>query len=165
MMTKERYQAMQRWFRARPAVLKLLVLSAKVLTALVYIIYVGLELWLLLRRDGRLVRCTLVPALVFLGGSALRRGINAPRPYEVFGISPLVNKQTKGQSFPSRHVFCGSVIAVCCLWVSPPLGVFAAILAVLIAASRVLTGVHFPKDVLAGLIFGFSAGIFGFFLV
>lgn len=165
MMTKERYQAMEDWFRARPGVLRLLILAAKGLTALVYIIYVGLELWLLLNRDGRLLRCTLIPALVFLGGSALRSAINAPRPYEVFGMPPLAKKRTKGQSFPSRHVFCGSVIAAACLWVSLPLGVFAVAVVLLIAASRVLLGVHFPKDVLAGLFLGFSAGIFGFFLV
>lgn len=165
MMTKERYQAMQHWFRAHPIALGLLTLTAKGLTALVYIIYVGTELWLLLQRDGRLVRCTLVPMLVFVGGSTLRRSINAPRPYEVFGIPPLVSKETKGQSFPSRHVFCGSVIAVSCLWLNRPLGIFTATIALLIAASRVLTGVHFPKDVIAGLIFGFSAGFLGFFVL
>lgn len=165
MMNRERYQAMLNWLRARPAAARALTLAAKGLTALVYLIYVLLELWLLLRRDGRLLRCTLVPGLVFLGGSALRRAINAPRPYEVFGLPPLVKKETRGQSFPSRHVFCAGVIALACLWVSQPLGIFMVAVALLIAASRVLTGVHFPKDVFAGLVLGFSAGIFGFFLV
>ena len=41
------------------------------------------------------------------------------------------------------------------MWV--PLGVAACLLAAVVAVTRVLTGVHYPSDVLAGLAFGAGA--------
>ena len=48
---------------------------------------------------------------------------------------------------------CGT----CC----PPLGAVLAVLAVIIAVSRVVTGVHFVSDVLAGLAFGLVFAVAG----
>ena len=44
---------------------------------------------------------------------------------------------------------------------SLPLGVVLAVLAVLIAVSRVITGVHYISDVLAGLAFGSGFALVG----
>ena len=62
---------------------------------------------------------------------------------------------------PSRHRFSAAAIAVTACSVSVPLGVLLCILAVGIALTRVLTGVHYPSDVLAGLAFGGIAAVLG----
>ena len=40
----------------------------------------------------------------------------------------------------------------------------ACLLAAVVAVTRVLTGVHYPSDVLAGLTFGAGAAVIGFLL-
>ena len=47
----------------------------------------------------------------------------------------------------------------------PALAAVLAALALVIAVSRVLTGAHYPSDVLAGLVFGGTAAWLGFALV
>ena len=99
------------------------------------------------------------------GEWTLRRCIDRPRPYEALGFAPLFPKQTRGQSFPSRHCFSAAGIAVAAAFVSAPLAAVLAALACLIAATRVLTGVHYPSDVLAGLAFGALSAAAGFALL
>ncbi len=164
-MTRQRYQALMEFWAKQPGLGRLVSRVASLLTGSVYLGYTLALGILALGRDPRLIRMTLVPLVVFLGGTALRRAINAPRPYEVYGIPPLTHKDTKGQSFPSRHVFSAGVIAVGFAWLCPAWGWAAFLVAGAIALCRVLTGVHFPRDVLGGLVLGAGAGWLGFFLI
>ena len=91
----------------------------------------------------------------------LRAAINRPRPYEALNFTPLFPKDTKGQSMPSRHCFSAAAIAGTAWYVLPPLGAVLAVLGVLIAISRVVTGVHYISDVLAGLAFGSVFAVLG----
>lgn len=164
-MNRERYRALMAFWQDRPGAARLLKRGSKALTGAVYLAYILAELWLMFRWDPRLWRMTLVPLAVFLGGTVLRRAINAPRPYEVFDTPPLTHKETRGQSFPSRHVFSAAVIGVGFGWLCPPWGWAALGVAAAIALARVLTGVHFPRDVAAGLVLGGALGWLGFFLI
>ena len=126
---------------------------------------VALLLFLLLTRDPRLLRAVITPGVAFVALTLLRKWCNAPRPYEVLDITPLILKDTRGNSFPSRHVFSVFVIDMAFWWIFPPLGgVFLAV-GVLIALIRVIGGVHFPRDVLAGAIMGAACGAVGFWLI
>ena len=71
--------------------------------------------------------------------------------YTALGFTPLFPKDKTGQSMPSRHCFSAAAIAGTAWYVLPPLGAVLAVLGVLIAISRVVTGVHYISDVLAGL--------------
>ena len=93
--------------------------------------------------------------------AALRAAINRPRPYTKYGFVPLFPKDKTGQSMPSRHCFSAAAIAATVWYVLPPLGAVLAVLAVIIAVSRVVTGVHFVSDVLAGLAFGLVFAVAG----
>ena len=104
------------------------------------------------------------PAAVFVLGTLLRAAINRPRPYETLNFTPLFSKDTKGQSMPSRHCFSAAAIVAAAFTVWVPLGVAACLLAAVVAVTRVLTGVHYPSDVLAGLAFGAGAAVIGFLL-
>ena len=141
------------------------VLSTKLLPGIVYAAYPLMLLWLLVFQRQELLRAILVPAIGFLATTWLRAWINAPRPYEQLDIPHISKKDTVGKSFPSRHAACAAVIAVTALHALPPLGIALSIVALLIALSRVLAGVHFLKDVLSGLLLGGVIGWLGMYLI
>lgn len=159
------YQAVFRWFNDRPAARAALRAVSGGAVAGVYALYIGLLAWLAFTRQPLLLPMAGVPAAVFGLGTLLRRAINRPRPYEALGFAPLFPKDTRGQSFPSRHCFSAAGIAVSAWYFAPALAAVLAALALVIAVSRVLTGAHYPSDVLAGLVFGGAAAWLGFALV
>ena len=57
-----------------------------------------------------------------------------------------------------------SVIAVTALFTAPALGWVLLIVSLLIALSRVMAGVHYVKDVLAGWLLGAAVGLLGFLI-
>jgi len=106
----------------------------------------------------------LVPALGFLLLTLVRKWINQPRPYETWEIVPLLDKDSHGNSMPSRHVFSATIISVACLHASLPVGLVLLVLSAFLGFVRVLGGVHYPKDVLVGYACGLLLGIL-FFIV
>lgn len=156
-MTAEQYAALSAPFRGGKRE-KALLLANRLLTWLCYAAYPALLAGLALGRDGRVWRALLVPAIAFALLSLVRKAINAPRPYEALDIDPIIKKDTRGKSMPSRHVFSIFVIAMTFLWVLPWLGIALLALGALLAAARVAGGVHFPRDVLAGAAAGILCG-------
>lgn len=127
--------------------------------ALIYFIYPFYLFILGFKRDSRFWKLLLIPGISFVLLSLVRKWINAPRPYEVLDIVPIINKDTKGSSFPSRHVFSAFIIAMTLYYISMPMGIFLMFLGTLLAIVRVLAGVHFPRDVIVGGIIGILTGI------
>ena len=103
-----------------------------------------------------------VPATGFVILSLLRKKINAPRPYEVWEIVPLLDRDSPGQSMPSRHVFSATIISMACLHASLTMGMICLTLSAFLGLVRVLGGVHFPKDVVVGYICGLVWGVIFF---
>ena len=103
-----------------------------------------------------------VPASGFVILSLLRKKLNAPRPYEVWEIVPLLDRDSPGQSMPSRHVFSATIISMTCLHASLSVGVILLVLSALLGLVRVLGGVHYPKDVLIGYACGLVWGVIFF---
>lgn len=103
-----------------------------------------------------------ISATGFVILSLLRKKINAPRPHEEWDIKPLLDRDSPGQSMPSRHVFSASIISMACLHASLSVGVILLILSVFLGLVRVLGGVHYPKDVLVGYICGLVWGVIFF---
>jgi undecaprenyl-diphosphatase len=69
--------------------------------------------------------------------------------------TPLVPCPEVGDwSFPSNHAAVAGAVAVAVLWSAVRLGVAVLVLAAAAAASRVVVGVHFPHDVVAGFLLG-----------
>lgn len=164
-MTAQQYETWTRPLRQRPLLTKAALCINKVLTALVYIAYPLLLIGLLLQTDQRFLTVLLTPAISFVLVSFFRSRVNAPRPYEQLDIQPLIHKDTRGHSFPSRHVFSSAVISCAFLSVSPVLGAIFLIITALLAVIRVLGGVHFPRDVIAGFCIGLIFGWIGFVLL
>ena len=103
-----------------------------------------------------------VPASGFVILSLLRKKINAPRPYEVWEIVPLLDRDSPGQSMPSRHVFSATIISMACLHASLSVGLILLILSAILGLVRILGGVHYPKDVLVGYACGLVWGVIFF---
>ena len=103
-----------------------------------------------------------VPASGFVILSLLRKKINAPRPYEVWEIVPLLDRDSPGQSMPSRHVFSATIISMACLHASLSVGLILLILSAILGLVRILGGVHYPKDVVVGYMCALVWGVLFF---
>jgi membrane-associated phospholipid phosphatase len=94
-------------------------------------------------------------ALVALGiGQLIGSAIDRARPYETLtGVHVLVDKTTDF-SFPSDHATVVGAVAVGLLFANRRWGTIAAVLALVMAFTRVYVGAHYPSDVLGGLALG-----------
>lgn len=159
MMTAERYEHWSAWWRAHAGALKALLAVNKGLKYLGYLMYPLLLVLVALFDLPSLPKLVVVPLLGFLVVSGFRSAFDAPRPYELLDIDPLIVKSTVGQSMPSRHLFSMTMIAMCWLYWCAPVGVILLLLCVVMACIRVVGGVHFPRDVLAGALGGIILGL------
>ena len=163
-MTAQQYERISAPFRT-PGRARALSAVNKLLTGFCYCVYPILLVCLLASGDGRIWRAFFVPAVSFVLLSIVRDRLNAKRPYEILDIAPIILKNTKGHSMPSRHVFSMFVIAMTFLWISPVFGAILLLCGVLLALVRVVGGVHFPRDVAVGALVGILCGVIGFWLI
>ncbi|MBO4365673.1 MAG: phosphatase PAP2 family protein, partial [Eggerthellaceae bacterium] len=157
-MYQEFYERISRPFRA-PGARRAIAAIDKTLVVVVAVTFLGIGVWLALHQDVRVVRYLAVCAVSFAALSALRAKLNRPRPYEAFDIDPLIRKETRGKSFPSRHVFSAAMIACALLWLNTWLGIAGFIATAALGVLRVIEGVHFPRDIVAGALLGIACGI------
>ena len=164
-MKKEFYDKLAEPFERDEGRRKGLLKLNTVITNLVYAVYPALLVVSLFMRDKSFFKVLLVPAISFLLVTLFRKMCHAQRPYEVWGVSPLIPKETKANSFPSRHVFSIYMIAMAAGYLWWPLAILLFVAGVFLAAARVIGRVHFLKDVIAGAILGVGLGIVGFYVV
>ena len=161
------YERISAPFRQSERRLRALHLADRALPAVFYVAYPLLIAMLALNAPAEgsapfhplLIPCLVLPAAGFAMVSVLRRLINAPRPYEALRIEPLVPKDTQGQSCPSKHAFSSMMIALCWVRFSPVAGALLVTLALGVAIERVIAGVHFPRDVAAGIALALALGV------
>ena len=178
-MTAEHYHALHSWMDAHPTAKRCVVALDRWLPLIPFVCYpvllclLNVRLFRLLgsQRQAALdltaviARTVFVPGLTFWGGTILRDKLNLPRPYEQPGFVPLVAKETKGHSFPSRHALSAAVLAAVWLYFYPAAGCVMVGVALLICCLRVLTGVHHVRDVVCGFALGFALGAAGMWLL
>lgn len=149
----------------RLAIFKALYLYIPYLTAVIYFVVIILSV---LTADGSYVatvRIILVPMMGFLAVTIMRKFINAPRPYTLYNITPIIHKSKACESFPSRHTFSITIIAMAILYYNLPLGAVMLVLAVVLGITRVIAGVHFVKDVTAAWTIAVVWGIVGLWII
>ena len=130
------------------------------------IIWIMLSIVLLLIPKTRKSGAVMVVALVvdvLLCNIVLKNLVARTRPYDVnTGVHLLVAK-LHDYSFPSGHT-AASFASVTALYLAgeKKLWKFALVLACLIAISRLYLYVHYPTDVLGGILFGVISGYLGY---
>lgn len=130
------------------------------------IIWIVLSIVLLLIPKTRKSGAVMVVALVvdvLLCNIVLKNLVARTRPYDVnTGVHLLVAK-LHDYSFPSGHT-AASFTSVTALYLAgeKKLWKFALVLACLIAISRLYLYVHYPTDVLGGILFGVISGYLGY---
>jgi|GEM_PF-2656479 len=80
------------------------------------------------------------------------------RPFVALGLNPLFFES--GFSLPSGHVTVISAISTIMWSVDYRLGIVFFIFTIFVAISRMIIGVHYPIDVICGLILGVLIGLF-----
>ena len=85
--------------------------------------------------------------------------IARPRPCWLDTQIALLIKSPKDYSFPSGHSMNGFAASIALLCNDKKLGIPAVILASLIAFSRLYHFVHFPTDVMVGILIGTTVAI------
>lgn len=150
-MNEARYEKLSAPLRKMKQGARLLTWANRLCTLALFLSYPIFLLLRLLAKDASLLSYIVIPAAAFLIVTLIRAWLNFPRPYEKLAIVPLIRKETKGKSFPSRHVFSATMIALTVLTVYPVWGVCLLAVSLLLALCRVLAGVHFPIDVIAGM--------------
>jgi membrane-associated phospholipid phosphatase len=145
-----------------PTVAEMLRVLSHVIGALAIYAYCWLLLMTLNDKGvTELLRVILVTGAPFLVVSVLREWISAPRPYDIYPFFEKKPKNKKGRSFPSRHVFSIVLIGFIYTTLSVWIGVGIIVSALILAVLRVLLGIHFIRDVVAGAVMGAIAGAIG----
>ena len=78
------------------------------------------------------------------------------QPFATEGFEPLIPHEV-GNSFPSDHSAFAMALAAAAWFFNRYLGAALALAALVVGASRILAGLHYPVDVLAGLLVGAAA--------
>ena len=138
-----------------------------IVTAIMYLVYILLLLELFKKkRWGDLVLLIGTTGSGFVLVTVLRRLIAAPRPFEVYRFTPMLGRHRPSLSFPSRHLYSAAVITVASVWVFGWQTVyFNGVITLLLTAVRVIGGVHFIRDVVAGAAIGALFGGIGFWII
>lgn len=119
------------------------------------------------RKCGLLMLITIAAGFL-IGELLLKNIIMRERPFIAFPLdinSALLIPPPSGFSFPSGHTTSSFGGAVTIFLYNKKWGILALILAALIGFSRLYLYVHFPSDVLAGIILGTALAIVAFLLL
>lgn len=110
------------------------------------------------RRVGAAVALALIFGLI-VGNLTLKPLVSRIRPYDARPYIELLINKPSDFSFPSGHTLASFEAATALILGDKRLGIPALILAVLIAFSRLYLYVHYPSDVVAGVVLGVLFGV------
>lgn len=133
------------------------------------IIWIILTLILLLipktRKTGVILTAALLVDLI-LCNMLLKNLVARTRPFDVNTAVQLLVAKPRDYSFPSGHT-AASFASVTALYLAGEKKIWKAalVLAVLIALSRLYLYVHYPTDIIGGVIFGSLSGYLGYKIV
>lgn len=119
------------------------------------------------RKVGIVMGLALIFGLIF-GNITLKNIFQRPRPFDTPGAlldgDSLLISRPGEFSFPSGHTTSSFAAAVGIFLFNKKWGIPALALAALIAYSRLYVYVHFPSDILGGIVLGTGCALLAYFL-
>jgi undecaprenyl-diphosphatase len=111
------------------------------------------------------VNCALALSFSNIASQLLKKGVNRTRPY--LKLETLYTKKIgiDMYSFPSGHTTAAFSMCVMISLFFPDTSPFLILLASGIGISRMYLGVHYPSDVMAGMLVGTLTSFLVFFLI
>jgi len=123
--------------------------------------------WLLSPRTKKLeMALTTVVALPLAYALARVAGMfmSHEQPFFVFEYEPLIPHEVNN-SFPSDHSGAAGALAGVTSLFNRALGILMWVLAVAVAAGRVLSGLHYPVDAVVGLLLGGMSAMAAYYCI
>lgn len=100
-------------------------------------------------------------AIALAANQAISHAWERPRPFAEYpSLTHVLAARTSDPSFPSDHAAAAFAIAFAVFAFSRRAGAGFLVAATLIGLSRIALGVHYPSDVLAGMLVGLGAATF-----
>lgn len=84
----------------------------------------------------------------------IRLFIFEPRPFVTLSLIPLISESAKSAAFPSMHTTFMAVVAFTYFFVKSKWAPIFMFFLVWVALARIYAGVHYPFDILGGLLVG-----------
>ncbi len=110
------------------------------------------------RKSFRVVAgLTMALLLVEYASPALKEFFHRPRPHLFWENVRVIFKKPTNDAFPSGHTAIGFAAAVILNYCYPQLRWFYGV-AVWIAVTRIYVGVHYPSDLIGGVVLGVICG-------
>ncbi len=131
-----------------------------------YVLGVGLVIFMLVRKDKaarwknfKITALAYLSAIVsrFIIGQVLKMTISRPRPSQLHQVTQLIPFDSFG-SFPSGHMCFFFALSMVVYFYNKKLGWVLFISSFLMGLARVFCGVHYPLDILGGMILGILVG-------
>lgn len=133
---------------------KIVVIIAKTFPYLTAVLYAGILVYLFVYQQDKLLMTIIKPLCAFLFVTVIRKLYNRPRPCITMNIEPLIGHKS-GESFPSRHTVSAFSIALAIIPIHLILGYVAFIIAIVVAMTRILCGLHYISDIIVAIMISF----------
>ncbi|MFE0465125.1 phosphatase PAP2 family protein [Kitasatospora sp. NPDC058965] len=158
------YKQVNGWAQSAPHWLDQLIKTWSALGLGLFAVLMLLAWWQARRADSvvmaRVLASPLIVVVAYLANSLLKSLVQEVRPCQQLGTSTLEACPGAGDwSFPSNHTVIAFAAAAALWFAYRWIGWVALGAAVLMGASRVWVGVHYPHDVLVGAAVGLLVGL------
>ncbi len=131
-----------------------------------YLLIVAFLAFVLSQKDRRVRLFIFIEGMlaVIISRSIITESIrffyNHLRPFAALNVSPLVHAD--GASFPSGHTVTFFSLATIVYYFDKRLGTWFFLFAFINGISRIVAGIHWPLDILGGIVVGVLSGVIAY---
>ena len=118
------------------------------------------------KRDKLYIFWTTIISIIVARGvltEIIRFLYHRPRPFIEFPVIKLIAKNNMEGSFPSGHSAFLFAMATAIYFYNKKWGIWFFVATILINISRIVAGVHYPSDILGGMVVGIFTGCIVFY--